>query len=154
MYVRRGVAARDDAGCTEDADDDDVAVQAEGQAVLIEVLQRGTPSSSPCSPSWSSGWRARRSVAQLGNSSMPPSAHAPAGKTASEPSRGRGAGSSCRGSEPGAAGALLAWSESSEKSAQLFLAGALRVVPDLADRSVLAVAASHQVIGAPVVRLR
>ena len=138
---------------TEAADDGDLAVLAEVQGVLIEVLEaRNSELTALLTGLEERLAKLERAASRnSGNSSMPPSADDLPGKTAPEPGRGRGSGKKRQGKQPGAAGAHLAWSESPDKREQLFPEGPCACGADLADAEDLGVAASHQVIDTPVV---
>ena len=138
---------------TEAADDGDLAVLAEVQGVLIEVLEaRNSELTALLTGLEERLAKLERAASRnSGNSSMPPSADDLPGKTAPEPRRGRGSGKKRQGKQPGAAGAHLAWSESPDKREQLFPEGPCACGADLADAEDLGVAASHQVIDTPVV---
>ena len=92
------------------------------------ILKRGTPTHSPCSPGWRSGWRSW-SGPRRGTRGTPRCRRrlmtCPARPRRS---RGGGAGSAKKrqGKQPGAAGAHLAWSEQPGQREQLFPGGRAR----------------------------
>jgi transposase len=134
------------------APDGDLAVLAEVQGVLIEVLEsRNAALEALVADLADRLAKLERAVSRnSGNSSMPPSADDLPGKTAPEPKPGRG-GKKRQGKQPGSPGAHLAWSESPDKKEQLFPQGTCPCGAGLADAEDLGVAASHQVIDVPVV---
>ena len=131
----------------------DLAVLAEVQGVLIEVLEsRNSELEALVADLAERLAKAERAVSRnSGNSSMPPSADDLPGKTAPEPGRGRREGTRKQGKQPGAPGAHLAWNESPDRTEQLFPQGACPCGADLAGAEDLGVTASHQVIDTPVV---
>ncbi|MGH3272449.1 MAG: IS66 family transposase [Trebonia sp.] len=134
------------------APDGDLAVLAEVQGVLIEVLEsRNAALEALVADLAERLAKVERAVSRnSGNSSMPPSADDLPGKTAPEPKPGR-SGKKRQGKQPGAPGAHLAWSENPDKAEHLFPAGPRACGADLADAGDLGVAASHQVTDTSVV---
>jgi hypothetical protein len=141
------------AGVSAVAPDDDLAVLAEVQGVLIEVLEtRNAELAAQVTDLAARLARLERAMSRnSGNSGMPPSADDLPGKTAPAPKPKRGDGKKRQGKQPGAPGAHLAWSESPDKREDLFPEGACACGLGLADADDLGVAASHQVIDTPVV---
>jgi transposase len=139
------------AGVSAVAPDDDLAVLAEVQGVLIEVLEaRNGELSGRVAELEERLARLERAVSRnSGNSGMPPSADDLPGKTppAPKPARGRGR----QGKQRGAPGAHLAWSGNPGKTEPLFPQGECACGRDLAGAADLGVAASHQVIDTPAV---
>jgi hypothetical protein len=135
------------------APDDDLAVVAELQGVLIEILEaRNAELTAQVTDLAERLAKLERAVSRnSGNSSMPPSADDLPGKTAPEPRPGRGNGKRRQGRQPGAPGAHLAWSESPDKKEPLFPQGACACGRDLAEAGDLGVAMSHQLMDTPVV---
>jgi transposase len=133
--------------------DDDLAVLARVQGVLIEVLEsRNAELEARLAVLEERLARLERAASRnSGNSSMPPSADDLPGKSAPQPGPRRGNGNKRQGKQPGAPGAHLAWSESPDKTEPLFPQGACACGRDLAGAEDLGVAASHQVIDTPVV---
>lgn len=140
------------AGVSAVALDDDLAVLAEIQGVLIEVLEtRNGELSGRVAELEERLARLERAVSRnSGNSGMPPSAGDLPGKTPPAPKPERGGGKR-QGKQRGAPGAHLAWSENPDKREDLFPEGACACGRDLAGADDLGVAASHQVIDTPVV---
>ena len=140
------------AGVSAVALDDDLAVLAEIQGVLIEVLEtRNGELSGRVAELEERLARLERAVSRnSGNSGMPPSADDLPGKTPPAPKPERGGGKR-QGKQRGAPGAHLAWSENPDKREDLFPEGACACGRDLAGADDLGVAASHQVIDTPVV---
>ena len=102
--------------------DDDLAVLAEVQGVLIEVLEARNGELAGRVAELEE--RLERAVSRnSGNSSMPPSADDLPGKTAPRPRPGRGNGKRKQGKQPGAPGAHLAWSDDPDKREPLFPQG-------------------------------
>jgi hypothetical protein len=134
------------------APDGDLAVLAEVQGVLIEVLEsRNAALEALVADLAERLGKLERAVSRnSGNSSMPPSADDLPGRTAPEPKR-RGNGKKRQGKQPGAPGAHLAWSENPDKREDLFPQGACSCGAGLAGAEDLGVAASYQVIDTPVV---
>ena len=134
------------------APDDDLAVVAELQGVLIEILEtRNAELTAQVTDLAARLAKLERAVSRnSGNSSMPPSADDLPGKTAPEP-KPRRSGKKGQGKQAGAPGAHLAWNESPDKKEDLFPEGTCPCGRDLADADDLGVAASHQVIDTPVV---
>jgi transposase len=133
--------------------DDDLAVLAEVQGVLIEVLEaRNGELAGRVAELEERLARLERAVSRnSGNSSMPPSADDLPGKTAPQPRPPRGNGKKRQGKQRGAPGAHLAWSESPDRTEPLFPQGECACGRDLDDARDLGVAASHQVIDTPAV---
>jgi hypothetical protein len=132
---------------------DDLAVVAELQGVLIEILEtRNAELTAQVTDLAERLAKLERAVSRnSGNSSMPPSADDLPGKTAPEPKPGRGNGKRRQGKQPGAPGAHPGWSESPDKKEPLFPRGACGCGRDLAEAGDLGVAASHQLMDTPVV---
>ena len=133
--------------------DDDLAVLAEVQGVLIEVLEaRNGELSGRVAALEGRLARLERALSRnSGNSGMPPSADDLPGKTPPAPKPKRGDGKKRQGKQRGAPSAHLAWSENPGKTEPLFPQGACGCGRDLADAEDLGVAASHQVIDTPAV---
>jgi transposase len=140
--------------------DEDLAVLAEAQGVLIEVLEsrnRELGEENAVLAGRVAGLEER--LARLerllsrnsGNSGMPPSADDLPGKTAPAPKPKRGDGRKRQGKQRGAPGAHLAWSENPGKTEPVFPRGACGCGLGLADAEDLGVARSHQVIDTPAV---
>jgi transposase len=132
--------------------EDDLAVLAEIQGVLIEVLEaRNAELAVQVAGLAERLARLERLVSRnSGNSSMPPSADDLPGRKAPAPKPKRD-GKKRQGKQPGAPGAHLAWSENPDKREDLFPEGACACGRDLADAADLGIAASHQVMDTPVV---
>jgi transposase len=139
---------------------DELAVVAELQGVLIEILEsRNAALESRNSEleALLTGMEGRlaeleRAVSRnSGNSGMPPSADDLPGKTPPAPKPKRGDGKKRQGKQRGAPGAHLAWSEDPDKREDLFPQGACGCGKDLADAEDLGISASFQVIDTPVV---
>jgi transposase len=135
------------------APDDDLAVLAGVQGVLIEVLEaRNAELAAQVADLAERLARLERAVSRnSGNSGMPPSADDLPGKTPPAPKAKRGAGKRRQGKQPGAPGAHLAWSEDPDKTEPLFPEGSCACGRDLADADDLGVAASHQLMDTPAV---
>jgi hypothetical protein len=140
--------------------DDDLAVLAEVQGVLIEVLEtrncdleaRNAELTAQVADIAERLARLERAVSRnSGNSGMPPSADDLPGRKAPEPRQKLGGGKRKQGGQPGAPGAHLAWSENPGRTEDLFPEGACGCGRDLADADDLGVTASHQVIDTPAV---
>jgi transposase len=132
---------------------DDLAVLAEVQSVLIEVLEnRNAELSAQVADLTERLERLERQVSRnSGNSGMPPSADDLPGKVAPEPKPKRGDGKRRQGKQRGAPGAHLAWSGSPDDTKPLFPQGECGCGRDLGEALDLGVAASHQVIDTPAV---
>jgi transposase len=135
------------------APDDDLAVLAGVQGVLIEVLEaRNAELTAQVADLAERLARLERAVSRnSGNSGMPPSADDLPGKTPPAPKPERGGGKKRQGKQPGAPGAHLAWTEDPDKTEPLFPQGACACGRDLADADDLGVVASHQLMDTPVV---
>jgi transposase len=135
------------------APDDDLAVLAGVQGVLIEVLEaRNAELSAQVADLAERLAKLERAVTRnSGNSGMPPSADDLPGKVAPEPKPKRGNGKKRQGKQPGASGAHLAWTEDPDDRKPLFPEGSCACGRDLAGAADLGVAASHQVIDTPAV---
>ena len=133
--------------------DDDLAVLAEIQGVLIEVLEtRNAELAVQVTELAERLARLERAVSRnSGNSGMPPSADDLPGKIPPAPKPKRGDGKKRQGKQRGAPGAHLAWSENPDKTEPLFPEGGCGCGRDLADAEDLGVTASHQVIDTPAV---
>jgi transposase len=133
--------------------DDDLAVVAELQGMLIEVLEKRNAELAAQVADLSERLaRLERAVSRnSGNSGMPPSADDLPGRKAPEPRPKRGGGSRRQGKQRGAPGAHLAWSGNPDRKEDLFPAGACPCGRDLADADDLGVTASHQLIDTPAV---
>jgi transposase len=133
--------------------DDDLAVLAEIQGVLIEVLEtRNAELAVQVTELAERLARLERAVSRnSGNSGMPPSADDLPGKIPPAPKPKRGDGKKRQGKQRGAPGAHLAWSENPDKTEPLFPRGACGCGMGLKDAEDLGVAASHQVIDTPAV---
>jgi len=134
------------------APDEDLAVLAEVQGVLIEVLEaRNAELAAQVADMAERLARLERAVSRnSGNSGMPPSADDLPGKTAPAPKPKRG-GKRRQGKQPGAPGAHLAWSKDPDKTEPLFPEGSCACGRDLADADDLGVVASHQLMDTPAV---
>ena len=132
--------------------DDDLAVLADVQGVLIEVLEaRNGELSGRIAALEGRLARLERALSRnSGNSGMPPSADDLPGKTPPAPKPKRGGGKR-QGKQRGAPGAHLAWSDDPDKTEPLFPEGGCGCGRDLADAEDLGVTASHQVIDTPAV---
>jgi transposase len=141
------------AAVTGSAPDGDLAVVAELQGVLIEILEKRNAELTAQVTDLSERLaRLERAVSRnSGNSGMPPSADDLPGRTPPAPRPGRGDGKRKQGKQPGAPGAHLAWSESPDKRKPLFPEGACACGRDLADADDLGVVASHQLMDTPAV---
>jgi transposase len=135
------------------APDDDLAVLAGVQGVLIEVLEaRNAELAAQVADLAERLARLERAVSRnSGNSGMPPSADDLPGKTSPAPRPGRGAGKRRQGKQPGSPGAHLAWSEDPDKTEPLFPEGSCACGRDLADADDLGVVGSHQLVDTPAV---
>ena len=141
------------AGVSAVSPDDDLAVLAGIQGVLIEVLEtRNAELAVQVTELAERLERLERAVSRnSGNSGMPPSADDLPGKTPPAPKPKRGDGKKRQGKQRGAPGAHLAWSQNPGKEEDLFPEGACGCGRDLAGAEDLGIAASHQVIDTPVV---
>ena len=135
------------------APDDDLAVLAGVQGVLIEILEaRNAELAAQVTDLAERLARLERAVSRnSGNSGMPPSADDLPGKTPPAPKPKRGTGKRRQGKQPGAPGAHLAWSEDPDKTEPLFPQGSCACGRDLADADDLGVVASHQLMDTPAV---
>jgi transposase len=135
------------------APDEDLAVLAEVQGVLIEVLEtRNAELTAQVADLAERLAKLERLVSRnSGNSGMPPSADDLPGRVAPEPKADRGGGKKRQGKQRGAPGAHLAWSESPDDTKPLFPEGACACGRDLGEALDLGTAASHQVIDTPAV---
>jgi transposase len=140
------------AGVSAAVPDGDLAVLAEVQGVLIEVLEtRNAELAATVAELAERLGRLERAVSRnSGNSGMPPSADDLPGKVPPAPRPKRGGGKR-QGKQPGAPGAHLAWSGDPDDRKPLFPQGACGCGRDLADAADLGVAASHQLMDTPVV---
>lgn len=139
---------------------DELAVVAELQGVLIEVLEARNAdleSRNSALEARLAGMEERLAKLERaasrnsGNSSMAPSADDLPGKTPPPPKPKRGNGTRRQGKQRGAPGAHLAWSKEPDERKPLFPQGACGCGQDLADADDLGIAASHQIIDTPVV---
>jgi transposase len=138
------------AGVSAVAPDDDLAVLAGIQGVLIEVLE--TRNAELAVQVTERLARLERAVSRnSGNSGMPPSADDLPGKTPPAPRPERGDGKKRQGKQRGAPGAHLAWSQNPGRKEDLFPEGTCGCGRDLAGAEDLGTAASRQVIDTPVV---
>jgi transposase len=135
------------------APDDDLAVVAELQGMLIEILEKRNAELAAQVTDLSERLaKLERAVSRnSGNSGMPPSADDLPGRKAPEPKPRRGDGSRRQGKQRGTPGAHLAWSENPGRKEDLFPEGACPCGRGLADADDLGVTASHQVIDTPAV---
>ena len=135
------------AGVSAAVPDDDLAVLAEVQGVLIEVLEtRNAELAATVAELAERLARLERAVSRnSGNSGMPPSADDLPGKVPPAPKPKRGGGKR-QGKQPGAPGAHLAWSDDPDDGKPLFPRGECGCGRDLAEAADLGVAASHQVM--------
>jgi transposase len=141
------------AAVTGTAPDGDLAVVAELQGMLIEILEKRNAELTAQVADLSERLaRLERAVSRnSGNSGMPPSADDLPGKTPPAPRPKRGDGKKRQGKQPGAPGAHLAWTEDPDKRKPLFPQGACACGRDLADADDLGVVASHQLMDTPAV---
>ena len=150
---RRVMPAGTMAAVTGTVPDGDLAVVAELQGMLIEILEtRNAELTAQVTDLSERLARLERAVSRnSGNSGMPPSADDLPGRKAPEPKPGRGGGKKKQGKQPGAPGAHLAWSEDPDDTKPLFPQGACACGRDLADADDLGVVASHQLMDTPAV---
>jgi transposase len=141
------------AGVSRTVPDDDLAMLAEVQGVLIEVLEaRNGELSGRVAELEERLARLERAVTRnSGNSGMPPSVDDLPGKTPPAPRPKRGDGKKKQGKQPGAPGAHLAWSDDPDDTRPLFPQGECACGRDLADGDDLGVVASRQIVDTPVV---
>ena len=132
--------------------DGDLAVVAELQGVLIEILEtRNAELTAQVTDLSERLVRLERAVSRnSGNSGMPPSADDLPGRKAPAPRPGRGGGRG-QGKQPGAPGAHLAWSGDPDDRKPLFPEGTCPCGRDLANADDLGVVASHQLMDTPAV---
>jgi transposase len=135
--------------------DDDLAVLAGVQGVLIEVLEaRNSELSAQVADLEERLARLERLVSRnSGNSSMPPSADDLPGRKAPG-QRKRGGTGKRPGKQPGAPGAHLAWRDDPDDTVPLFPAGPCACGRDLAGAADLGVSGSRQVIEVPLAAAR
>jgi transposase len=147
------LAAETMAVVTGTAPDGDLAVVAELQGVLIEILEKRNADLTAQVTDLSERLATlERAVSRnSGNSGMPPSADDLPGKTPPAERPKRGNGKKKQGKQPGAPGAHLAWSENPGKRKPLFPEGACPCGRNLADADDLGVVASHQLMDTPAV---
>jgi transposase len=133
--------------------DGDLAVVAELQGVLIEILEKRNAELTAQVADLSERLAGlERAVSRnSGNSGMPPSADDLPGRKAPAPRPKRGDGKKRQGKQPGSPGAHLAWSGNPGKREDLFPEGTCPCGRDLADADDLGVTASHQLIDTPAV---
>jgi hypothetical protein len=131
--------------------DDDLAVLAGVQGVLIEVLEaRNGELAAEVAELGERLARLERLLSRnSGNSSMPPSADDLPGRKAPVP-RKRAGGKKRPGKQPGAPGAHLAWRDDPDETVPVFPAGPCACGRDLADAADLGVSGSRQVIDVPL----
>jgi hypothetical protein len=139
--------------------DDDLAVLAGVQGVLIEVLEArngelGEENAALAGRVADLEERLARLERLLsrnsGNSSMPPSADDLPGRSGPQPRKRGGSGKKRPGKQPGAPGAHLAWRDDPDERVPLFPAGPCPCGRDLADAADLGVTGSRQVIDVPL----
>jgi transposase len=135
--------------------DDDLAVLAEIQGLLIEVLEtRNEELSGRVAELEERLERLERLLSRnSGNSSMPPSGDDFPGRKAPE-QRKRGGPKRKPGKQPGAPGAHLAWRDAPDDTVPVFPAGACPCGRDLAAAADLGVSGSRQVIEVPLAAVR
>jgi hypothetical protein len=133
--------------------DGDLAVVAELQGMLIEILEtRNAELTAQVTDLSERLARLERAVSRnSGNSGMPPSADDLPGRKAPAPRAKRGDGKKRQGKQPGAPGAHLAWSHDPDDTQPLFPQGECACGRDLADADDLGVVASHQLMDTPAV---
>lgn len=131
--------------------DDDLAVLAGVQGVLIEVLEaRNSELSAQVAALEERLARLERLVSRnSGNSSMPPSADDLPGRKAPG-QRKRGGTGKRPGKQPGAPGAHLAWRDDPDDARPLFPTGPCACGRDLSGAAGLGVSGSRQVIEVPL----
>jgi transposase len=144
---------------TDGAPAGDLAVLAEVQGVLIEVLEnRNAELSAQVAELTERLAKLTERLAKLerqvsrnsGNSGMAPSSDDLPGRVAPEPRPKRGDGKKRQGKQRGAPGAHLAWSENPDDAKPLFPHGECDCGRDLDDALDLGIAASHQIVDTPV----
>jgi transposase len=135
--------------------DEDLAVLAEIQGVLIEVLEtRNSELSAQVAGLEERLARLERLVSRnSGNSSMPPSSDDLPGRKAPG-QRKRGGSRNRPGKQPGAPGAHLAWRDDPDETVPLFPAGPCQCGRDLEGGADLGVSGSRQVIEVPLAAAR
>jgi transposase len=133
--------------------DGDLAVVAELQGMLIEILEtRNAELTAQVTDLSERLARLERAVSRnSGNSGMPPSADDLPGRKAPAPRAKRGGGKKRQGKQPGAPGAHLAWSQAPDDTRPLFPQGECACGRDLAEADDLGVVASHQLMDTPAV---
>jgi transposase len=133
--------------------DGDLAVVAELQGMLIEILEtRNAELAAQVTDLSERLARLERAVSRnSGNSGMPPSADDLPGRKAPAPRAKRGDGKKKQGKQPGAPGAYLAWSQDPDDTKSLFPQGECACGRDLAEAGDLGVVASHQLMDTPAV---
>jgi transposase len=138
---------------TDGAPAGDLAVLAEVQGVLIEVLEnRNAELTAQVAELTERLAKLERQVSRnSGNSGMAPSSDDLPGRVAPEPRPKRGDGKKRQGKQRGAPGAHLAWSENPDDAKPLFPHGECGCGRDLGDALDLGIAASHQIVDAPEV---
>jgi transposase len=134
---------------------DDLAVLAEVQGVLIEILEtRNSELSAQVAGLEARLARLERLVSRnSGNSSMPPSADDLPGRKGPG-QRKRGGSGKRPGKQPGAPGAHLAWRDDPDDTVPVFPSGPCRCGRDLSDAADLGVSGSRQVIEVPLAAAR
>ena len=134
---------------------DDLAVLAEVQGVLIEVLEtRNSELSAQVAGLEERVARLERLVSRnSGNSSMPPSADDLPGRKGPG-QRKRGGSGKRPGKQPGAPGAHLAWRDDPDDTVPAFPSGPCQCGRDLSDAADLGVSGSRQVIEMPLAAAR
>lgn len=137
---------------TDAAPEDDYAVLAGVQGVLIELMEeRNAALEAQVGDLAERMAKLERSLSRnSGNSGMPPSADDLPGREAPKPKPKRD-GKRKPGKQKGAPGAHLAWREDPDETRPLFPEGLCGCGNDLADAEDLGIAASHQVMDTPVV---
>lgn len=133
--------------------DDDYAVLAGVQGVLIELMEeRNASLEAQVGVLEERLAKLERALSRnSGNSGMPPSADDLPGRKAPDPKPARGSGKKRPGKQKGAPGAHLAWSEDPDDVLPLFPQGQCGCGRDLAEAADLGIAASHQLIDTPAV---
>jgi hypothetical protein len=135
--------------------DDDLAVLAGVQGVLIEILEtRNSELSAQVAGLEERLARLERLVSRnSGNSSMPPSADDLPGRKG--PGQRKRAGSGKRpGKQPGAPGAHLAWRDDPDDTVPAFPSGPCQCGRDLSDAADMGISGSRQVIEVPLAAAR